>query len=783
MARAAGFLILTALAGSILPARAQIGIGEPVSLSFPSGDLHVILLEYERLTGKKMIRDNAIEGGKVLMDTSGTLSRDQAIEFIEKSLLLNGFAIVPTASDPNLVKVIAFEAGKQPRNEGIRLVSHPADLPLSDEVVTYVMPLAYLSPDDAVAALQQIAPMHPYGAITPVGNAQALVITENSVTLRSYLELIEHIDVRPGTTEQRSFQLQRADAEEVAEALKELLGLDETESGSTPRPAGTSGRPATPAAPAAAATAPSGLPPSPAATGSAEGTGSAPAPRLFPVLRTNRLLVIATPFDMARIALLVEELDAPSDSRRFLSIPLRYVSVLGVLEPLRNSLLSGAKADEGGGGGLGGGLGGTGGGALRPQSNGGLNTGGGSSGFGNSTSGGGFGTNSGSSFGGGGGFGSSSFGGGGGGGGGNNQAPVSVIVGKTLLIADPVSNELFVSGPPDHLDTLAELVNQLDRKPRQVMIETVIGQLTLGDDHQHGVDWLRTLQTTGSGDSAVAGNLRFRDGGIPPVRGLDQFANLATAATSGLSIYGLIGDHLSSYLSLLEASNRFKVLSKPTVFTMNNVPAAISNGQRIAVPSSTLTQVNQVPGANAAVSATVQFEEVVLEIEVIPLINSEDELTLQIRQQNEDVSGTTNIGGNEVPNITTQQLQTTVVVPNRSSVLLGGLITERERDTRTGLPLLSRVPVARHLAGNTRNRTDRSELLIFIQPTIVERPQYAESITNEVTQDAALAPAVPAFPTIADPQTREFAAPGGKIPAWRKLFGRRPAASFSVPVP
>jgi type II secretory pathway component GspD/PulD (secretin) len=495
------------------------------------------------------------------------------------------------------------------------------------------------------------------------------------------------------------------------------------------------------------------------------------------VPRTNRLIVIATPFEMARIELLVQELDAPSDSRRFLAIPLRYVSVLGVLEPLRNSLLSGSKADEGNAGGLGAGLGAGGvSGALRPQLTGGLNTAGGSSGFGNSTTGGGLGTGSGSSFGGGGG-GGSSFGSGAGGM--NNQSPVSVIVGKTLLIADPVSNELFVSGPPDHLDTLAELVAQLDRKPRQVMIETVIGQLTLGNDLQHGVDWLRTLQTTGSGDSAVAGSFRFRDGGIPPVRGLSQFSNLATAASSGLSIYGLIGDHLSSYLSLLETSNRFKVLSKPTVFTMNNVPAAISSGQRIAVPSTTLTQVNQVPGNNAAVSATVQFEEVVLEIEVLPLINSEDELTLQIRQQNEDVSGTTNIGGNEVPNITTQELITTVVVPNRSSVLLGGLITERDRDSKTGLPLLNRVPVARHLAGNTRNRTDRSELLIFIQPTIVERPQYAEAIADEVTEDAALAPAIPTFPTVADPETRSFAAPGGKVPAWRKVFGRRPVAAVA----
>lgn len=777
--------VLVSGAGTALRAQQP---ADQIRLSIPNGDLHLVLLEYEKHTGKKIIRDNAVEGGKVTIETSGTVTKAEAIQFIEQSLLLNGYAIVP--SGPNLVKVVAFEAGKQPRNEGVRVFSDPAAIPDSDEVITYILPLSFLQPEDAVAALQQIAPGHPYGSITPLANAQALIITENSVTIRAYLDLMSHIDVQPGTTEQKTFALERADAEDVVEALKELLGLDDAESPGTgvrpvtqpsrPQPTNPTPNPGggalPPPAPAAAAQAG-------ASVGGTDRSGSSPAPRLFAVLRTNRVLVIATPFDMARIELLVQELDSPADSRRFLSIPLRYVSVLGVLDALRSSLLSGAKSDEtgsetGSAGGATSGLGG----ALRPQGQlGGLNSGGGSSMFGSSLSGGGgSGFGSGSSFGGGSGFGGSGFGSGSGsgfgsssfgsGGSGANQAPVSVIVGKTLIIADSVSNELFISGPPDHLETLAELVAQLDRKPRQVIISAVIGQLTLGNDLESGVDYFRTL------DGQIAGSLRTRSGlssgAAPKIGDMADFAKLAGATTGGFTLYGLIGNRLSTYLSLLENTSRFKVLSNPTVFTLNNVPAAISTGQRIAVPSNTLTTAG-LPGQNASVSATVQYEEVVLEIQVIPLINSENEVTLQIQQKNDDVGDRTNIGGNLVPNITTQQLTTTVVVPNRSSVLLGGLITERDRETSNGLPILSRIPIARHAFSGNKVEKDRSELLIFLQPTIVENPQLAPEVGDEVSEDSALAAGIPTFPHQADPQGRTFAVGGGKVPMWKKVFGKK----------
>ena len=98
--------------------------------------------------------------------------------------------------------------------------------------------------------------------------------------------------------------------------------------------------------------------------------------------------------------------------------------------------------------------------------------------------------------------------------------------------------------------------------------------------------------------------------------------------------------------------------------------------------------------------------------------------------------------GNQVPTIGTQELLTTVTVPNRSTVILGGLIQQSEEEVRTGLPFLSRIPVIKYLFSSTASKTRRRELIIMIQPTIVEgeddlkQTNREENRRHEITGDA-----------------------------------------------
>lgn len=109
-----------------------------------------------------------------------------------------------------------------------------------------------------------------------------------------------------------------------------------------------------------------------------------------------------------------------------------------------------------------------------------------------------------------------------------------------------------------------------------------------------------------------------------------------------------------------------------------------------------------------------------LSLSIVPLINGEDELTLQIQQGNSETNGTTTINGNPYPNLSQQQLSTTVMVKNNSTVLLGGLIRENTEKERNGLPILNRIPLIKYLVSQNVDKKTRRELLIFIQPRIVD---------------------------------------------------------------
>jgi type II secretory pathway component GspD/PulD (secretin) len=175
---------------------------------------------------------------------------------------------------------------------------------------------------------------------------------------------------------------------------------------------------------------------------------------------------------------------------------------------------------------------------------------------------------------------------------------------------------------------------------------------------------------------------------------------------------------LDLIIDTLQSDTDFKVISRPTIFTMNNTPAALTSGQSFPIASS--TQSSQFgAGVNGSFMSNVQYQDIVLSLNIIPLINSADELTLQISQQNSERAGSYIISGNTYPVISKQELNTVISCRNKSTVLLGGLIRKDENKTRSGVPILSSIPLLKNLLGSRLKDTSSRELLIFIQPRIV----------------------------------------------------------------
>jgi len=749
-----------------------------VDVQFPNTPIPVIIGFYEELTDTRVIRDLAVQDKNLSVQTSGKMTRAEAAEFIEKSFLLNGYAILPTEK-PDQRKIIAYNSEKKPSSEGLPIYTTPFQLPEGDQVVTYIMPLSYLSPEDAAELFANSVVLHPYGKITPLQSAAAIVITESASTVRSLVALRDHVDVSPVRTVDQAFQLERADAEDVVEALTDILGLEQEAA------AAAGGNPAQPNQPNRPGQANRGGQPSPALAADsptdafipsqAGGNGgfarpSAPKPRVRAIQRANRVLVVATPDDMDYIASIISHLDAPVETSTYLRRQLHYITVADFLKIAGNVITRGLSED--------GGSSEIAGGNDDQQRNGGLGDNRNDS-FDNNQDQSGLGR-SGRSGGATGDLGNA----------GSDQAaaPQSVVIDKTLLIADNIQNMLIASGPPENLRRIDELLDTMDVRPVQIQISAIISQLTLGDNYEFALNFLRTLEQPADGAS-------FNGGGALVSRTPERLFSLSDLTdptkmtqTTGLNLYGQINKYLDMHLKALETTNRFKVLSRPTIYTVNNRQAVIETGERVAVPRSTLSSLDTggINNNNQVVTANIDYENVVLRIAVVPLINANGEITLQIQQKNDSITGERVIGGDAIPTIGTQSLGTTVMVPDGGTVLLGGLISEDDGKNQAGVPLFANWPLVGRVFGSTADKINRKELLIFIQPKVI-RNDLDQTFADEDMKDRTrVAPSAEEFAENTDNnldvfETQDFHSAEKRVFFFRDLFKKKPAVR-AVPV-
>lgn len=648
---------------------------DQVKLQLPNNPVTEVLNVYEILTRKRLIRDANLSGPNLSIQVNDPISKEEATSLIEAALLLNGYNIVPV--DNNTSKILG--SAKHPSTEGAVLYIEERTLPKEERVVSYFMPLRYLTAAEAVKIFTPYATLRSFGSIIPIPNANALVITENTPFIRRLIALKEQIDV-PGRNIVTEFvTLKRADAERVAELVNELIAEDSKENAAASTPSmvtGDSERKEAHSSP----TKPEAFLPTPKIRVKAD-------------TRTNRIVVVAPESRMGYLRKLIQEMDVAVDLEEPLERRLQFISAGDVLPILSNILAEGGKDKDG---------------TQLTQDQ--LSTSSGSSGSSGSGSAGKPDKLQAPN---------------------ENTAPLSLIVGKSRIIADRTSNKIIVIGPPEARRKAQRVLDMMDERPKQIFLATVIGQLTLGNNVEVGMDYLiksAPFKASGGGGSGISK--------VPyiPGRGVDVLpdttkvissvvktagtvAQAAQPIVSGLSIYGMVADSLDIYVRALHSTNRFRVLSRPMVFTTNNKKAVILSGRQMPIPRNTIT--SAFTTVAPAMSATIDYKDVVLKLEVIPLVNSNDEVTLTIAQQNDNLQGNKSVAGNDVPIIGTQELTTTVTARNREIIVLGGLITKEEQTSKAGIPLLKDIPGLGYLFGTTKKDFERRELIILIQPLVI----------------------------------------------------------------
>jgi type II secretion system protein D len=717
---------------------------------------------YRKYTGRRVIVAKAAADAEFSFVQEASpqdpLTFDKAAELLRKAATIENFVFVPDAQDPNLDVLTLATGGLRPTGRGVDVYNENDPLPDGDAVISYVMTLNYIKPAEAVNTFTAIiGQLGAFGSIAAVPNASAVVITENTSLIRKLIDLKKEID-KPGSVQAtRFFKVQYADVTEIAETISELLSAQQ-EGQKTAGIQRADAAPATNGAPAQA-----GVP------GAATAGEDTPV-QIVPDPRTNRIFAMGRPVDLFFVEGLVREFDVETSEKNFLRRKLRFLTVSEFL-PIASDALTRAFSGTGGEGGQTGTQGGPGGqNANRPQaqprqdtamSNNRNNS--------RNSSLGGSSTGSGSGFGGGGSGGLSDPS--------VSTAPESVLVGRTLLVADNITNSVVVQGPPAGLEIVQRLIDQLDTKPDQVLISCVFGQLGISDGWSFGMDYVRTLKgdVAGRGGSGAFQNpLRL---GVETITGggnstveLPGFnpGNIPSAA--GLGVYGLIGNTLHAYLTAKQEDSNFKVLSRPTIFTANNQKGSIVSGTRIAVPTNSYSYAN-----SSGPSTNFEYQDVALKLEVIPLVNSNSEITLKIYLTSDDVGENREVGTGdnayEIPDILNRELITTVTVPNNETVVLGGLITESAKDGASGIPILSRIPGIGPLFGKKSKDTSESELIVFIQPSIVRDPQTLNDAQTDMDSRYKISPDARKF---SDPPPPEAIPVEEPKPAKKSRSGFRP---------
>jgi type II secretion system protein D len=702
------------------------GQQQTVRLQFPNSDVGDVLRFYETLTGKKLIMDNFVTG-KVNIFLSKDVPRDEAIKIIEISLLMNGYSLIPSEGD--IVKVIG--TGKNPRTTGVPIVSDESEIPEGDHVISYLFKLRYADPQELVQALgQYLSPPQPYTSFLALPKAGAILVTENSSVIRTLAKIIDQVDVPPAEVVSEFIKLDRADATKVVDMLKEVFEKTESKTGVPGQPGGYRGvRPVGAQNMGVPPNAPGEMPELAGLTALTEESVIVGKIKLEADERTNRIHVITRPVNMPFIRKLIAEFDANVEFAKPVTRALRYISAADVLPVIVQALSEpgqpgGANAEQPAAPGASPGQ-------AKCTTTSTTAAGGGIASTTSTTSSGGYGGSSGSTL--------------------NvseelqtqpvDTTPKAVVIGNAKIIADQRANSIITLGNQEVVVKVAKILDEMDVKAPQVALSTVIGELTLSNDEELGVDWFAKYgnhvvgisRNTGAPIPQPSAAATAAAGATPVIgqvmdpAGLVNFSQALAQVAGGTNVYIAAGNYLATIVHALETTGKFKVISRPMVFTSNNKKAIIASGQEVPIPVNTLTNVvNQVSNTSgtAAVASNIEYKKVALQLEVVPLINSEKEVSLDILQKIDSLvaGGNVNIGGNTVPTIATRYIRTNVSAPNGSTIVLGGLIQDNKQKSFSGIPVLDKIPYLGAAFRSTIYTRMRSELIILMCPEVSLTP-------------------------------------------------------------
>jgi general secretion pathway protein D len=657
--------------------------GRFVVLNFDSADIETVIHAASEIVGFNYVLAPDVRG-KVTVQTAGRIPQEDVFGVLLAILEVHGFTAVKSG---NLYKILRIEGA---RERAVPTIVGPDADPqrTTDEIITQIVPVRYASVADLSTLLRPLISAR--GNLAAHRETNVLMITDAASNMRRLLDIVKLVDVEVALDELQILPLRFADAADLANVLTQLFA-----SGRLRRSAGA-GEPVAPVAPApvpgaAARPTPTAARP----TGTAD-VGAERAPLIIAERRSNSLIIYARKHELDTIRRLIAQLDVNIYGGRRVYIYYAENAKSKDLAATLNAIYGGKDAT--------------------PPSTSGAPAG------------------------------SPTYGrtatappppppapsGGAGGSGRSAAGELGIIEGEIRFIADEVTNAVIVTTFPRNWAEIEGTLRQLDRQPRQVLIEVLVAEIKLTDDLKLGLDW-----------AVREGAFRVAQSSLTPAAGIVRpspslpVPGIPVPVTAGLTAWALDTSRFFVILNTLAADSRLNVLSNPHIMTSENKKAVINVSTSVPIVTSQQvpiggTTTTGAPATTTAVVGTqsVEYRDAGVILTVTPRIGEKGTVALDVKQEVNDIGEA--VPPTFSPQIIKREAETSVVLLNNQTLVLGGLIQDRRETGDRGIPFLKNIPILGYLFGTKSVNVQKTELILLITPRVVLNASDAARITNEM---------------------------------------------------
>jgi general secretion pathway protein D len=305
------------------------------------------------------------------------------------------------------------------------------------------------------------------------------------------------------------------------------------------------------------------------------------------------------------------------------------------------------------------------------------------------------------------------------------KTAVPVISGKVRISADKATNSLIITADQEDYLVLEEVIKKLDIPRSMVFIESLIMEVAMDKSLDIGVDWQAFGETSISGKETAVGG-QFSSSGLLDPGALAQGGLTVGLITEPTTIAGLTVSNIAAIINAVKTDDEFRILSTPQILTTDNEEARITVGENRPYQTRATTD------TSGGTFESFEYRDVGKILKITPYVTEGRLVRMKISLEvtNIDLASTLTTSST-LPVTQKRTVDTTVIVKDSQTVVIGGLIEDAETQNETKVPVLGDIPVLGWLFRDRSERTERTNLYIFLTPRVIKSPAEARDIMQD----------------------------------------------------